>query len=547
VDQPSFDKQLAALREQRAAAKGSMRDAFAADPKRFETFSATDGDLLLDWSKCAVDAQTMAMLERLAGAADLEGRRAAMFEGKKINITEDRAVLHTALRNLTGKGVVVDGQDTKAEVIAVLDAMGVFADAIRSGKAAGATGKKITDVVNIGIGGSDLGPAMVTLALAPYHDGPRSHYVSNVDGAHIHDTLKGLSPETTLFIIASKTFTTVETMTNAETARKWVEKALGKKAVGKHFAAVSTALDLVAKFGIASDRVFGFWDWVGGRYSVWSAIGLPVMIAIGQRNFRAFLDGAHEMDEHFRSAPLRKNLPALLGLVGWWHRVVCKYPARAVIPYDQRLSRLPAYLQQLDMESNGKSVTLDGGAVTTPTGPLVWGEPGTNGQHAFFQLLHQGTDFIPVEFLAAAIGHEPELKHQHDLLLANCLAQSEAFMKGRTLEEARAQMLAKGMKPADVERIAPHRVFSGNRPSLTILYKKLDPRTLGRLIALYEHRVFVEGTLFNINSFDQWGVELGKELATGLLPVVEGKETAAKRDASTAGLVGHIRRLRGTE
>ncbi|MDX8498288.1 glucose-6-phosphate isomerase [Mesorhizobium sp. VK4C] len=547
MDQSAFNKQLAALRDQRAAAKGTMREAFAADPKRFERFSATDGDLLLDWSKCAVDADTMAMLEKLAAAADLAGRRAAMFEGKKINITENRAVLHTALRNLTGKSVVVDGQDTKADVIAVLDAMGAFADAIRSGKAAGATGKKITDIVNIGIGGSDLGPAMVTLALAPYHDGPRAHYVSNVDGAHIHDTLKGLSPETTLFIIASKTFTTVETMTNAETARKWVEKALGKEAIGKHFAAVSTALDLVAKFGIASDRVFGFWDWVGGRYSVWSAIGLPVMIAIGPRNFRAFLDGAHEMDEHFRSAPLQKNLPALLGLIGWWHRVVCKYPARAVIPYDQRLSRLPAYLQQLDMESNGKSVTLDGGAVTTPTGPLVWGEPGTNGQHAFFQLLHQGTDFIPVEFLAAATGHEPELKHQHDLLLANCLAQSEAFMKGRTLEEARTQMLAKGMKPADVDRIAPHRVFSGNRPSLTILYRKLDPRTLGRLIALYEHRVFVEGTLFNINSFDQWGVELGKELATGLLPVVEGKETAAKRDASTAGLVGHIHQLRGAE
>lgn len=547
MDQSSFDKQLAALRDQRAAAKGTMREAFAADPKRFETFSATAGDLLIDWSKCAVDANTMTMLEKLADAADLAGRRAAMFEGKKINITENRAVLHTALRNLTGKSVVVDGQDTKADVIAVLDAMGAFADAIRSGKALGATGKKITDIVNIGIGGSDLGPAMVTLALAPYHDGPRAHYVSNVDGAHIHDTLKGLSAETTLFIVASKTFTTVETMTNAETARDWVQKALGKEAVGKHFAAVSTALDLVAKFGIEQDRVFGFWDWVGGRYSVWSAIGLPVMIAVGPRNFRAFLDGAHEMDEHFRSAPTQKNLPVLLGLIGWWHRVVCKYPARAVIPYDQRLSRLPAYLQQLDMESNGKSVTLDGTAAATPTGPLVWGEPGTNGQHAFFQLLHQGTDFIPVEFLAAAVGHEPELKHQHDLLLANCLAQSEAFMKGRTLEEARAQMLAKGMKPADVDRIAPHRVFSGNRPSLTILYRKLDPRTLGRIIALYEHRVFVEGTLFNINSFDQWGVELGKELATGLLPVVEGKETAANRDASTAGLVAHIHQLRGKE
>lgn len=547
MDHSSFDKQLVALRAARAAASGTMREAFAADPKRFETFSASDGDLLLDWSKCAVDQGTMELLEKLAAAADLEGRRAAMFSGKKINITEDRAVLHTALRNLSGKGVTVDGQDVKADVLSVLDAMGAFADAIRSGKAAGATGKKITDIVNIGIGGSDLGPAMATLALAPYHDGPRAHYVSNIDGAHIHDTLKGLSAETTLFIIASKTFTTVETMTNAETAREWVQKALGKEAVGKHFAAVSTALDLVSKFGIEADRVFGFWDWVGGRYSLWGAIGLPVMIAIGPRNFRAFLDGAHEMDEHFRTAPLQKNLPVLLGLVGWWHRVICGYPARAVIPYDQRLSRLPAYLQQLDMESNGKGVTLDGTPVTTPTGPLVWGEPGTNGQHAFFQLLHQGTDFIPVEFLAAAVGHEPDLKHQHDLLLANCLAQSEALMKGRTLDEARAQMLAKGMKPADVDRIAPHRVFSGNRPSVTILYRKLDPRTFGRLIALYEHRVFVEGTLFNINSFDQWGVELGKELATGLLPVVEGKESADKRDASTAGLVARIQQLRGAQ
>ncbi|MER8435748.1 glucose-6-phosphate isomerase [Mesorhizobium sp. M1312] len=547
MDQSFFQKQLDALRDHRAAKSGSMREAFAADPQRFEKFSATDGDLLLDWSKCEVDAQTIDLLEKLAGAADLEGRRAAMFSGKKINVTEGRAVLHTALRNLNGKGIVLDGQDVKAEVVAVLDAMGAFADAVRSGKAAGATGKKITDVVNIGIGGSDLGPAMATLALAPYHDGPRTHYVSNIDGAHIHDTLKGLSAETTLFIVASKTFTTIETMTNAETAREWVQKALGKEAVGKHFAAVSTALDLVAKFGIASDRVFGFWDWVGGRYSVWGAIGLPVMIAVGPKNFRAFLDGAHAMDEHFQTAPLARNLPALMGLIGWWHRVICQYPARAVIPYDQRLSRLPAYLQQLDMESNGKSVTLDGCAVTTPTGPLVWGEPGTNGQHAFFQLLHQGTDFIPVEFLAAAIGHEPDLKHHHDLLLANCLAQSEAFMKGRTLEEARAQMLAKGMAPAEIDRIAPHRVFSGNRPSVTILYRQLDPHTFGRLIALYEHRVFVEGTLFNINSFDQWGVELGKELATGLLPVVEGKENAAKQDASTAGLVGHIHRLRGSE
>ncbi|WP_379064369.1 glucose-6-phosphate isomerase [Mesorhizobium sp. UC22_110] len=543
MDRTAFDKQLAALRAHRAATPMNMREAFAADPDRFRHFSALDGDMLLDWSKCAVDEETMKLLEGLARDADLEGRRAAMFSGKHINITEDRAVLHTALRNLDGKGLTIDGQDVQKDVRSVLDAMSVFADAIRSGKATGYTGQKITDVVNIGIGGSDLGPVMATLALAPYHDGPRTHYVSNIDGAHMHDTLKGLSPETTLIIVASKTFTTVETMTNAETARKWVEAKLGKEAVGKHFAAVSTALDLVAKFGIEKDRVFGFWDWVGGRYSVWGAIGLPVMIAVGPANFRAFLAGAHDMDEHFQSAPLNRNLPVLLGLVGFWHRVVCGYPARAVIPYDQRLSRLPAYLQQLDMESNGKSVMLDGEKAVTLTGPLVWGEPGTNGQHAFFQLLHQGTDIIPVEFIAAAVGHEPDLKHHHDLLLANVVAQSEALMKGRTLEEARAQMLAKGMKPEQVDRIAPHRVFSGNRPSLTILYRKLDPRTFGRLIALYEHRVFVEGTLYDINSFDQWGVELGKELATSLLPVVEGKENAASRDASTAGLVEHIHRL----
>ncbi|TAM94819.1 MAG: glucose-6-phosphate isomerase, partial [Rhizobiaceae bacterium] len=365
--------------------------------------------------------------------------------------------------------------------------------------------------------------------------------------AHIADTLKGLSAETTLFIIASKTFTTVETMTNAETAREWVAKALGPDAVGHHFAAVSTALDKVAAFGIRRERVFGFWDWVGGRYSLWSAIGLPIMIAIGPDNFHSFLAGGHAMDEHFRSAPMLENLPFILGLVGYWHRVVCGYPALAVIPYDQRLARLPAYLQQLDMESNGKHVTLAGAPVDTPTGPLVWGEPGTNGQHAFFQLLHQGTDIIPIEFIAGAENHEPELKKHQDLLLSNVLAQSQALMRGRTLEEARAQLLAKGMDEERAAALAPHRVFAGNRPSITVLYRKLDPFALGRLIALYEHRVFVEGALFDINSFDQWGVELGKELATELLPVVEGKKSVSSLDASTAGLVAWIEALRGTD
>ncbi|MCO6048278.1 glucose-6-phosphate isomerase [Mesorhizobium sp. RP14(2022)] len=536
----STAREIEALKSHRAETPKDMRAAFAEDPQRFERFSLEHDGMLLDWSKCAVNEKTITLLAELARAAGLEERRAAMFRGDKINGTENRSVLHVALRESADRGLTIDGEDVHREVEEVLSRMSAFAEAVRSGEAKGATGKPITDIVNIGIGGSDLGPAMAVLALAPFHDGPRAHFVSNVDGAHMHDTLKELDPASTLFIVASKTFTTIETMTNAETARKWIEAALGTDAVGHHFAAVSTALDKVAKFGIGEDRVFGFWDWVGGRYSLWSAIGLPIMIAVGPKNFRDFLAGAEATDKHFASAPLEQNQPVMLGLIGWWHRVACGYPARAIIPYDQRLSRFPAYLQQLDMESNGKSVTIDGEPVTTPTGPLVWGEPGTNGQHAFFQLLHQGTDVIPVEFIAAASGFEPDLKHHHDLLLANCFAQSEALMKGRTLAEAREQMGAKGMAAEEVETIAPHRVFPGNRPSITILYDKLDPFTFGRLIALYEHRVFVEAQLFGINAFDQWGVELGKELATGLLPVVEGKEDAGSRDSSTAGLVAFI-------
>lgn len=514
-----------------------MRALFAADPGRFDAFSLTLNDLLLDYSKCAVDAQTIDLLVALARAANLEARRDAMLSGRPINITEGRAVLHTALRLPREASLVVDGEDIVPGIHRVLDAMAAFADELRAGI--------VTDVVNIGIGGSDLGPAMATLALAPYHDGPRLHFVSNVDGAHIADTLKNLDPKTTSFIVASKTFTTIETMTNAQTAKRWIADALGEAAVSDHFAAVSTALDKVGAFGIREDRIFGFWDWVGGRYSLWSAIGLPIMLAVGPENFRSLLAGAHSIDRHFAKAPLAQNLPVMLGLIGWFQRVACRYPSRAIIPYDQRLARLPAYLQQLDMESNGKGVTVDGEPAATLTGPIVWGEPGTNGQHAFFQLIHQGTDIVPVEFLVAAEGHEPELKHQHDLLLANCLAQSEALMRGRTLEEARAQMLAKGMDATAVEKIAPHRVFTGNRPSVTILYRILDPFTLGRLIALYEHRVFVEAQLFEINAFDQWGVELGKELATGLLPIVEGKEGTAGRDGSTAGLIARIHALRG--
>ncbi|AFL48714.1 glucose-6-phosphate isomerase [Sinorhizobium fredii] len=517
-----------------------IRAAFAADPSRFSRFSTRLGDLLLDYSKCAVNDTVLDGLEALAKAAKVEEKRDAMLRGDIINITEERAVLHTALRNRSNRPILVGGKDVMPDVNTVLDAMGAFADDVRSGTLKGATGKKITDVVNIGIGGSDLGPVMATLALAPFHDGPRLHFVSNVDGAHIADTLKLLDPETSLFIVASKTFTTIETMTNAATARAFIAGKLGEAAVGHHFAAVSTALDKVAAFGIDAARVFGFWDWVGGRYSIWSAIGLPLMIAIGKENFGRFLDGAHAIDEHFRTAPVRENLPMLLGLIGFYHRNVLGYPSRAILPYDQRLTRFPAYLQQLDMESNGKAVTLDSKPVEFATGPVVWGEPGTNGQHAFYQLIHQGTDVIPAEFMIAANGHEKDLRHQHQLLIANCLAQSEALMKGRTLAEAKAQLTSKGMDEAKADKIAPHRVFSGNRPSLTFVYDQLDPFALGRLIALYEHRVFVEGALFNINPFDQWGVELGKELATGLLPVVEGKESAEGHDSSTAGLVAAL-------
>lgn len=517
-----------------------IRAAFASDTERFQRFSTTLGDLLFDYSKCAINDKVLDGLEALAKAAEVEEKRDAMFRGDIINITEERAVLHTALRNRSNRPVLVDGKDVMPDVNGVLEAMGAFADGIRSGALKGATGKKITDVINIGIGGSDLGPVMATLALAPFHDGPRLHFVSNIDGAHIADTLKLVDPETALFIVASKTFTTIETMTNAATARAFIAGKLGEAAVGHHFAAVSTALDKVAAFGIDQARVFGFWDWVGGRYSIWSAIGLPLMIAIGKENFGRFLDGGHAIDEHFRTAPIRENIPLLLGLIGFYHRNVLGYPSRAILPYDQRLSRFPAYLQQLDMESNGKAVTLDSAPVAFSTGPVVWGEPGTNGQHAFYQLIHQGTDIIPAEFMIAANGHEKNLRHQHELLIANCLAQSEALMKGRTLAEAKAQLTAKGMADGKADRIAPHRVFTGNRPSLTFVYDQLDPFTLGRLIALYEHRVFVEGALFNINSFDQWGVELGKELATGLLPVVEGKESAAGHDSSTAGLVAAL-------
>lgn len=511
-----------------AASPADIRALFAADPKRFSRFSASACGILLDYSKTSLTDQSLASLFNLVRACGIEAKRAAMFAGEAINSTENRAVLHTALRAPATAQIMVEGKNVMPDIHATLERFLAFASGIRSGEIAAADGKAFTDVVNIGIGGSDLGPAMVTLALAPYHDGPRLHFVSNIDGAHLADTLRGLDPARTLFIVASKTFTTVETMTNARSARAWLAHALGESAVESHFCAVSTALEKCAAFGISAARIFGFWDWVGGRYSVWSSVGLPVAIAIGPENFRAFLAGAHEMDEHFRTAPLARNLPVLLALVGVWHRDALGYPARAILPYDQRLSRFAAYLQQLDMESNGKSVTRAGEAVTRPTGPLVFGEPGTNGQHAFYQLLHQGTDIIPCEFYIAAQGHEAGLAHHHQLLIANCLAQSQALLQGRDLAAAGGN---------------PHRVFSGNRPSLTTAYQKLDPSTLGKLIALYEHRVFTEAALWDINAFDQWGVELGKALAVELLPAVEGKADRALSDSSTSGLLTFLRRV----
>lgn len=510
-----------------AAQTRDIKALFAANPARFSQFSAASCGLLLDYSKTSLTAESLASLLTLARHAGIEAKRDAMFAGQPLNITENRAVLHTALRAPKTSQIMVDGKNVMPEIHATLDRFLAFAAGIRSGSIAASNGEPFTDVVNIGIGGSDLGPAMVTQALAPYHDGPRLHFVSNIDAAHLADTLRGLNPARTLFIVASKTFTTIETMTNARSARAWLAQALGEAAVGAHFCAVSTAVDKCAAFGIGAERIFGFWDWVGGRYSVWSSVGLPVAIAIGPEHFRAFLAGAHELDEHFRTAPLAQNLPVLLALVGVWHRDACGYPARAILPYDQRLARFAAYLQQLDMESNGKSVKRDGAPVAQRTGPLVFGEPGTNGQHAFYQLLHQGTDIVPCEFYIAAEGHEPGLRAHHELLMANCLAQSQALLQGRTLDQAGGN---------------PHRVFSGNRPSLTTAYQKLDPATLGKLIALYEHRVFSEAALWDINAFDQWGVELGKELALKLLPAIEGKQDVnTTLDSSTSGLVAFLR------
>ncbi|WP_234855593.1 glucose-6-phosphate isomerase [Paracoccus everestensis] len=523
-------------------AQGDRRisDLFAADPARARAFATQADGLVFDWSKTMIDADARDLLLELAKGADVATRREAMFTGEKINETEGRAVLHTALRNLRGN-VTVDGQDVMPAVRETHDRMADFARDVRSGAFTG-QGGKITDVVNIGIGGSDLGPYMAVLAMAPYHDGPRTHFVSNVDGADIADTLKGLDPATTLVIVASKTFTTIETMTNAQTARDWMGKVVTDPA--SQFVALSSATGKTAEFGIDPARVFGFEDWVGGRYSVWGPIGLSLMLAIGDERFDEFLGGAATMDTHFRAAPMSENLPVLLALVGIWHHQVCGYPTRAVLPYDNRLLRLPAYLQQLEMESNGKRVAMDGSDLGVMSGPVVWGEPGTNGQHAFYQLIHQGTTPVPCEFILAAKSHEDDLAHHHILLAANCLAQSEALMRGRTLDEARALMQAKGLEGAELDRQARHRVFPGNRPSTTLLIEKLTPFTLGQIVALYEHRVFVEGVILGINSFDQWGVELGKELALKVEPLLKGDD-APGHDPSTEHLAGLFRQMRG--
>jgi glucose-6-phosphate isomerase len=535
-------RQLEAHRDR--IANVPVRQLFADDPDRASRLSLRMDDLLVDYSKQRVTAETITLLAGLAREAEVETARDRMFSGAPINVTEGRAVLHTALRRSASGPVLVNGVDVMAEVIRAREAMLAFAEDVRTGRRTSASGARFTDVVNLGIGGSDLGPAMAVDALTPYaRQGPRLHFVSNVDGAHLDETLRVAPPATTLFVVASKTFTTQETMANARSARAWLASHVGEASVGRHFVAVSTNAREVQAFGIAPTEMFVFWDWVGGRYSLWSSIGLPIAIAVGADHFRALLAGAEDMDRHFQTAPIEANLPMLLGLIGLWNANLLAIETQAVLPYDQYLRRLPAFLQQLDMESNGKRVRLDGSPVEMPTGPIVWGEPGTNGQHAFYQLLHQGPRVVACDFLAAA---EPlhGLPAHHPLLLSNVFAQAEALMRGKTLDEARAELTAAGLGPAEVQRLAPHKVFPGSRPSTTLLYRRLDPRTLGRLLALYEHRVFVQGVLWGINSFDQWGVELGKVLANRILPELEGATDATAHDASTNALINHARALR---
>ncbi|MBL8763043.1 MAG: glucose-6-phosphate isomerase [Phycisphaerae bacterium] len=534
----------------------AMRDLFARDPDRFKRFSIQFEDLFLDFSKNRITEETMRLLLALArqagGAGGVEHRRDAMFAGEKINFTEDRAVLHTALRNRSGRAIMADGRDVMPDVRRVLAQMARFCDAVRTGSWRGYTGRAFTDVVNIGIGGSDLGPVMVTEALKPYTKRDlRCHFVSNIDGTHLAETLRTLDPGTTLFVVASKTFTTQETLTNATSARAWfLGAARDSSHVAKHFVALSTNAKEVSAFGIDTANMFEFWDWVGGRYSLWSAIGLPIMLAIGPEHFEELLAGGHAMDEHFRTAPLERNLPVILGLLGIWYNNFFGAQSHAILPYDQYLHRFAAYFQQGDMESNGKFVDRSGARVDYATGPVIWGEPGTNGQHAFYQLIHQGTKLIPCDFIAHARTHNPlgevgTASDHHLILLSNFLAQTEALMRGKTLAEARDELARAGVVGGAADRLAPHKVFEGNRPTNSIVVKRLTPRTLGMLIAMYEHKIFVQGAVWNINSFDQWGVELGKQLAKAILPELTGSGESRGHDSSTNGLIGLCKAWRG--
>ena len=522
-----------------------MNTLFADDPGRFENFSIRFNDVLVDFSKNRIISETLDLLLQLANDVDLQGAIDSMFNGEHINETEDRAVLHIALRNRSNRPMIVDGRDVMPEINAELHKIEDFSSRVVSGQWTGYSGKPMTDIVNIGIGGSDLGPVMVTECLKPYSRGnPQVHFVSNVDGTHLLETLNPLDPETTLFMIASKTFTTQETMTNAYSARKWfLENARQRDRVARHFVALSTNTDAVEAFGIDRENMFVFWDWVGGRYSLWSAIGLSIACAIGFENFSLLLQGAHEMDRHFQKTPFEKNIPVVLALIGIWYNNFFGAQSEAILPYDQYMHRFPAYFQQGNMESNGKSVDRSGKPVTHQTGPVIWGEPGTNGQHAFYQLIHQGTKLIPADFLAPAISQNPIGEH-HEILLSNFFAQTEALMRGKAREEVVEELKKAGKTVAQIEKLAPHKVFAGNKPTNSILFKQLTPRTLGSLIAMYEHKIFVQGVIWNIFSFDQWGVELGKQLAGRILPELKNEATVQSHDTSTNGLINCYKQMR---
>ena len=524
----------------------TIADLFAKDGDRFSKFSATFGDqMLVDYSKNRITEETLAKLQDLAKECDLAGAIKSMFSGEKINRTENRAVLHVALRNRSNTPILVDGKDVMPEVNAVLEKMKTFSEAIISGEWKGYTGKAITDVVNIGIGGSDLGPYMVTEALRPYKNHLNMHFVSNVDGTHIAEVLKKVNPETTLFLVASKTFTTQETMTNAHSARDWFLKAAGdEKHVAKHFAALSTNAKAVGEFGIDTANMFEFWDWVGGRYSVWSAIGLSIVLSIGFDNFVELLSGAHAMDKHFSTTPAEKNLPVLLALIGIWYNNFFGAETEAILPYDQYMHRFAAYFQQGNMESNGKYVDRNGNVVDYQTGPIIWGEPGTNGQHAFYQLIHQGTKMVPCDFIAPAITHNP-LSDHHQKLLSNFFAQTEALAFGKSREVVEQEYRDQGKDPATLDYVVPFKVFEGNRPTNSILLREITPFSLGALIALYEHKIFTQGVILNIFTFDQWGVELGKQLANRILPELKDDKEISSHDSSTNGLINRYKAWRG--